>query len=148
MKTTSRHPAARARRKMWPSWPSATQWQGNRSSSGPAKPRTGNSSTSRPPRLTASATASGRLPPPQMIASGPSADAPSLGGGRLIGLVLPALIRPAQGSVLAFADEGDDLHHGLVGGEFVRGRIEPFGEIPGVEEELAVGTPQRVDPLA
>src|SRR5215472_623847 len=68
--------------------------------------------------------------------------------GRPSGSLLAATLRPAQRPVLAGANEGNDLHHGLVARELARRLLEPLGEMTGVEEEPLIGTPDRLDALA
>ena len=103
-------------------------------------------STTRRPRLpTASATANGRLPPPQMIASGLSAAVGAAAGS----LMLPrepthdewpwsAVVMPARMKAITLRDE-------RVAAAMCRDQIESLAKRPGAEEHRLIGPPQPMD---
>src|ERR1700733_2434157 len=97
----------------------------------------------RPLRRTACATAIGKLPPPQMIASGvgtASRPAP-WGSGRVMFGFFATVSGPRshQAPFSAFADEGDDLADARLVGELASDTFDPVGERAHAEKQLAIG---------
>src|ERR1700685_2607897 len=100
----------------------------------------------RPLRRTAAATAFGKLPPPQMMASGVGTAAetsrpPSWrSGGGMCGCSAAVLARGAhQRPLPAFADEGDDLDDARLIGELASDAFDPAGERAVAEQQLPIG---------
>src|ERR1700691_1506734 len=103
----------------------------------------------RPLRRTASATAFGKLPPPQMMASGVGTAAETLrspprrSGGVMFGFFAGILARWVHHPPFtAFADEGDDLVDARVVGELASDAFDPVGERAYAEKQLAIGATQ------
>src|SRR5262245_19321046 len=102
----------------------------------------------RPRRLIASATAAGKLPPPQMIASGspvPATAASALGTSDTICVAVLGRARGGrmhQRPLAACANESDDLLYQGIVGEFDRRFLESFGKRPFAQEQRAIGLPQ------
>src|ERR1700733_10652081 len=104
-------------------------------------------------RATASATAVGRLPPPQIIASEPASGllSPMVGvsdgivGGRTGARIdMPFVARTHQRTLAAGTDEGDDFAHHRIAGEFALDRFEAVGEAAFDEEQQSIGTAYAV----
>src|SRR5580693_9399109 len=101
---------------------------------GSAQPLRPNITGCRPRRTMASATALGKLPPPQMMAIGPcSASAMDLSlSGRIVaaaaGIVPAAGARPHQRPLAAGADEGDDLADQRIAGELALDGVDAVGD--------------------
>src|SRR5258708_1620454 len=103
----------------------------------------------RPRAATASATALGKLPPPQMIASGapPPTSAmmrfagsvhrfASSGSGPAAPSAFALRARPHQRTLAAGANEGNDFGDQRIVGKFVRQRLDTVGQ-PSFEEKQA-----------
>src|SRR6516162_2831841 len=102
----------------------------------------------RPRRLIASATAPGKLPPPQMIASGspaPAAAASAFGVSDTIGVAVLGGARGGrmhQRPLAAAANESDDLLCQWIVDKFDRRLLDSFGKHPFTQEQHAIGEPQ------
>src|SRR5579872_2121167 len=116
---------------------------------GSAQPLMPNITGRRPLCNTASATASGSLPPPQMIASGvrltsgASGPPPWRSGGIMLGF-FAAVLHPRmhQRPLSSFADEGNYFADSRVLGELTSDVLHPVGKRTFAEKQLAVGAAQ------
>src|SRR6516165_7664684 len=147
----SRQPSARASRRKRPYWPRYNQWCG-KSATAPASARrwSGNRTTRRPRRLTASATANGRLPPPQMIASGLSSALESESSCsiefHMLGRALLARgARLHQRTASSVSNERDDPADDRVVFKFAHDHVDSVSESAFAVEEDHVGPAQPVD---
>src|SRR5580658_11390469 len=108
---------------------------------GSAQPRNASITGRRPRRATASATAPGKLPPPQMIATGSrpgpeSAAATLRSSGRIVtnlGRLSPCA-RPHQWPLAASPDKRNDSFDQWVSGKVARDGLDTLGE-PALGEE-------------
>src|ERR1700680_1827870 len=108
----------------------------------------GNSNTSRPDARTASASASGKAPPPHTIATGPASAARVFGGrffANSVVLAPAAGMRRDQRPPLAFTHEGHDPHHVLIAGELLCDLVQPCNELPRLREQHVIGASQAAD---
>src|SRR5208282_4075635 len=98
----------------------------------------------RPRRATASATAPGKLPPPQMIASGSPPSAMRGSSGRIVAVLIGLApgAGPHQGPLAAGANEADDFCDQRIVSEFACERLDALGEPPVDEEQATVGAAQ------
>src|SRR5579884_2506437 len=154
MMTTSRHPSLSVRRRNRPSWPIAIQWCAWRSTTaGSAQPRSANSTGRRPARLIASATAPGKLPPPQMTPIEPPGETAATGytleapPSRFIVVAFAALMfhtRLHQWSLSAGAGEGDDFADERVVGKIAGNASYSVGKHAAAQKHRLVGAAQRM----
>src|SRR5436309_1068441 len=110
----------------------------------------GNSTTRRPRRSTASATATGMAPPPAMIASGPASTPAAAGIAMLLfGIVgAPAAhLGQHDRSAALGAQECDDLCDFDVAGEFGLDPVDARGEIALALEQQRIGLLHGADAL-
>src|ERR1700674_1626745 len=147
MNTSARERAWCIRRMSRPAWPSASHWWGKGSSAGSAKPHMRNSSTSRPDARTASASASGKAPPPHAIATGPASVRTAALAVRFFAnsvFLGPATAaRGDHGPPFALAQEGDDPHHVVVAGERIGHLLHARRKLPRSRKQHAIGPAER-----
>ena len=123
---------------------------GSRPDPGSAHPRNANKTTLRPCLRAASATANGKLPAPQTIASGASwdrapLDMPSLmHGGRLRAVAATGARRHHGRTRSARAQKRNDLADQWIGPMLRRHRREPVAKFAAAEEQRAVALPQAM----
>src|ERR1700689_2324025 len=105
-----------------------------------------NITSRRPLRRTASATAPGKLPPPQMIASGggtafeTSRPPPWRSRKVIFGFFATVALWAHQPQFSSFADEGDDFADARLVGELASDAFDPVGERTRAEKQLAIGS--------
>src|SRR5438045_4216688 len=103
----------------------------------------GNSTTRRPRRATASATASGSDPPPQMIASGSCVSARSWLTSSIRPSALVIAARLQQRPAGSFAHEGEDRGDGGIAAQFRLHAVDPARELALAEEQHPVSLADR-----